>query len=596
MPSKKVKRQADIDRLSSLGEGDAERLFGGDKARGFLFWGIKLYLEQAQSEPTQDDLIGCITDGAGDLEIDAYHVDEEGRTIYLFQAKYSENPENIKRRNVSDFIGAPARLANPHFLIETYNDRILEFAPVFRERILDGYEITLVFLSTQAVTQQITNEAEAWNKRPLTLCVGGEEIGVEHRLDIHDGESLLDMFDATDDISPLDLPLHLVGDRWHMAPTTDKIRCLVATIEVQELVEIFDRHRFRIFKDNPRGPLGARGKVNKAIAETLQSEVELPRFHLLNNGLSAVCQSFKDPYPDNGGFITHVMDLQIVNGCQTTYALWDQHRRGFDLSGAYVTLKLVETPNLQRDISKASNSQSQMVDWDFLFNDPEQVRLQKEFAQLHPRVFYEFKRGEYRYMQKEKVQRVTIKDIAQSTWAFIGKPGEAKDKIRFVPRSKDTDSGYYNEVFYDKVPAAHLWLCWVVYSKVYEEHRKYLNDPTRKGDVNTRKGDYRAHGRLHILWLMGRAILELTGSSAYKDISVEKVKALTTTIDQWFMPLHDIAVNTVRDVIRVEQRVAEKDGKSLQLRPLFRSSAMYKDFEEVHDEHLQRSDRLPTLV
>ena len=171
MPSKKVKRQADIDRLASLVEGDAERLFGDDKARGFLFWGVKLYLEQAHSEPTQDDLIGCITDGAGDLEIDAYHVDEEGRTIYLFQAKYSENPENIKRRNVSDFIGAPARLANPHFLIETYNDRILEFAPVFRERILDGYEITLVFLSTQAATQQIANEAEAWNKNRLnTVC------------------------------------------------------------------------------------------------------------------------------------------------------------------------------------------------------------------------------------------------------------------------------------------------------------------------------------------------------------------------------------------------------------------------------------------
>ena len=234
--SKKEKRQANIDRLTSLVEGDAERLFGGDKARGFLFWSVKLYLEQAHSEPTQDDLIECITDGSGDLEVDAYHVDEEGRTIYLFQAKYSEIPENIKRPNVSDFMGAPARLASPHFLIETYNDRILEFAPVFRERILDGYEITLVFLSTQAATPQIANEAEAWNKRPLTLCVGGEEIGVEHRLDIQDGESLLDMFDDTDNMSTLDLDLHLVGDRWHMAPTTDKIRCLIATVEAKELV------------------------------------------------------------------------------------------------------------------------------------------------------------------------------------------------------------------------------------------------------------------------------------------------------------------------------------------------------------------------
>ena len=237
-----------------------------------------------------------------------------------------------------------------------------------------------------------------------------------------------------------------------------------------------------------------------------------------------------------------------------------------------------------------------MVDWDFLFNDPEQLRLQKEFAQLQPRVFYELKRGEYRYMQKEKVQRVTIKDIAQATWAFIGKPGDAKDKLRFVPRSKDASSGYYKEVFYDKVPAAHLWLCRVAYSKVYEEHRKYLNDPTKKGDAGARKGDYREHGRLHILWLIGRAILQLTGFSAYKDMPVEKVKALTATIDQWFMPLHEVAVNTVRDVTRVEQKVAERDGKPLSLRQLFRSAAMYKDFAETHDEYMQGSHQLPVLA
>ena len=183
MPSKKEKRQADIDRLVSLVEGDADRWFEGDKARGFLFWGVKLYLEQeSHSEPTEDDLLGSITDGAGDLEVDAYHVDEEGQTIYLFQAKYSEKPETIKRRNVADFKGAAERLANPHSLIETYNDKILELAPVFRERILDGYKLTLVFLSTQAATQQIANEVEAWNKGPLVLHVGGEEIEAEHNL------------------------------------------------------------------------------------------------------------------------------------------------------------------------------------------------------------------------------------------------------------------------------------------------------------------------------------------------------------------------------------------------------------------------------
>ena len=91
-------------------------------------------------------------------------------------------------------------------------------------------------------------------------------------------------------------------------------------------------------------------------------------------------------------------------------------------------------------------------------------------------------------------------------------------------------------------------------------------------------------------------MLKLTGFSAYRDMPVEKVKSLTATIDKWFMPLHDIAMNTIRDVTRVEQKVAEREGKPLSLRQLFRSTAIYGDFEETHDEQLQGSDRLSTLV
>lgn len=85
-----------------------------------------------------------------------------------------------------------------------------------------------------------------------------------------------------------------------------------------------------------------------------------------------------------------IRDFQIVNGCQTTCTVYDHYRRAGSLENANVTLKLVEDPSssLRHIISSASNKQSQMKDWDFLFDEPEQQRLQGEFATLSPPMFY----------------------------------------------------------------------------------------------------------------------------------------------------------------------------------------------------------------
>ena len=150
----------------------------------------------------------------------------------------------------------------------------------------------------------------------------------------------------------------------------------------------------------------------------------------MNNGLSAVCTSFGVTELDEGRAVrVNVRDFQIVNGCQTTYSVYDHWRRTGEMGDATVTLKLVEDPssNLRHEISAASNKQSQMKDWDFLFDQPDQQRLQGELANLDPPVFYELRRGEYKYMSdRPDIARGTVKDMAQTMWAFIGAPGRGE--------------------------------------------------------------------------------------------------------------------------------------------------------------------------
>ena len=96
-------RSREIERITNRVNPIADRLFDGDVPKGFLFWAADLHLDQAENRPTEDDLLGNITDGKDDLELDAYYVDDDATTVYLFQSKYRSQPgKRLSGRGVND--------------------------------------------------------------------------------------------------------------------------------------------------------------------------------------------------------------------------------------------------------------------------------------------------------------------------------------------------------------------------------------------------------------------------------------------------------------------------------------------------------------
>ena len=541
---------------------------------------MDFYLGQTENEPTVDDLLAGITDGKDDLELDAYYIDDDAMTIYLFQSKYHSKPGNLKMADLANFLDVPNKLAAPQILIANSNEKILEFAPTFRRRVLDGYELQLVYLTTWSTTQQLRARTNAWSNERLELSIGGDSVSVPHLATMVDIGHLVQLIDSLSDPREVELALEIDKSEFHES-WSGGFKCLIATLRLTELAEIFDRHRYTIFRYNPRGPLGAVA-VNKEIRATLADENRRERFQLMNNGLSATCTAFTVSDLGNVAKV-NVRDFQIVNGCQTTYSVWNHWRRAGELGSATVTLKLVEdqSSQLRNEISAASNKQSQMKDWDFLFDLPDQERLHREFLELVPPLFYELRRGQYKFMSGgSNYTSVKVKDIAQTMLAFIGSPGEAKDKIRDVPRSKSSLSGVYGQVFFSGVEAERLRLPWLVYERVQSEWKRY-------SDETNRRGDEREYGRLHILWLIGRSIVWLAGASSYQQLPIEKVRELTRTLDEWFSDHHRIAVDVVNYVVDVQKGVASASRQQLQLRPLFRSAENYQPFIDRHDLLLQ---------
>ena len=271
------RKRREIERVANRARKPADRLFGGNLARGFLYWATDLHLDQTINRPTEDDLLSSITDGKDDLELDAYHVDEDARTVYLFQSKFRSNPGNLLMRDLANFHDVPGKLATPRLLAGLSNQGILEFAPTFRQRIVDGYELKLVYFTTYTVSKKLLDRAQKWSEDPLQLEIGGDYIEVAHSAMIVGLDELIRIIDSLSTVKEIELTLRLSPSDFHES-NSGNFRCLIATLRLEELAKTFDVHRFAIFRFNPRGPLGSVA-VNKDISNTLkdpEKRTELP--------------------------------------------------------------------------------------------------------------------------------------------------------------------------------------------------------------------------------------------------------------------------------------------------------------------------------
>ena len=278
MPTKQQQQhQERIERITARIRPTADRLFNGDLAKGFLYWAASLHLEQTEDEPPEDDLLFNITDGKDDLELDAYYVDDEAATVYLFQSKYRSKPGNLQMADLASFLDVPNKLASPQVLAGISNEKILDFAPTFRRCILDGYELQLIYLTTLRVTQPVQAWASAWSDERLELSIGGDSVGVHHFAILMDIGDLVQLIDSLSDYSEIELTIEVAKSGFHESQSGG-FRCLIATLGLNELAEIFHKHRYNIFRYNPRGPLGK--AANREIIATLKDKNRRDRFQL----------------------------------------------------------------------------------------------------------------------------------------------------------------------------------------------------------------------------------------------------------------------------------------------------------------------------
>ncbi len=565
----------------------AEEYYGGNLDRGFRHWAFDTYFVGYDIEGN-DIVDHTAIDGSDDFEIDGYFIPEtdDESVVHLFQSKRREPGRGMGSKELAAFLLAPKRILNAQEVVSSHNEE----TKALHDRLIamlktsnGGCSINLVWATSGRLTPMARKHAEENRSWIITTEVNGSPTEIPVTLECLDLTDLCRRYDdqlrGSDSTIKCDYTFDLEEGSFHETNVDAKYRTLSMTLPVKQIIDVFVRHSFDIFRLNPRGPLG--NKVNSDIKNTLLDETDRKRFHLLNNGITAISSGWA--MSENK---LHVEDFQIINGCQTTYTLWNVRALVQDDPSVLVTVKLIDCPeDFAPRIATTTNRQTGLRAEDSISNDQNQDRIKQEFASMSPPWFYQTKRGQWQRMtssqEREKFRvpegdpvggfrLLYNKEVCQAIVAFAGFPGEAKDNIRSFMKPDGVVSSLslegeisYGSVFAPGVRAVQLLLPALIQRKVW---RRVVEDkPTE---------DWLEYARFHIVWLVGN-ILRSHYESQDKLFAASRATKIIAQIDDWFGPVYQVAVSAIRNSLAYSKQQGEFSGN----REFFRTPSKYRAIE-----------------
>lgn len=298
------------------------------------------------------------------------------------------------------------------------------------------------------------------------------------------------------------------------------IKSRVFTCKGKEIAKIYNDNRERIFQQNVRYSLGIRSKgINRQILDTAKSSTRGKDFWYFNNGITLVC---KQIHETKRGNVINLLNAQIINGAQTTYALHEAYQDGKLSDEIEVLIKAIESSDREftDNVTLYTNSQNAIRLRDLCSNDEVQIKIQTMLRDTY-NYFYERKRGEIDslYPTKEgkkkllgsgyKNRIISNENSAQAFLAiYLDKPAEAKsEKGRIFIKDP---SGFYDDIFNsrgDMLPEK-LLLSWKllkyieILKKKYRKEYKKVEDQSKSKRNKIYRYDFLLHSEYFMLNLL----------------------------------------------------------------------------------------------
>jgi hypothetical protein len=354
----------------------------------------------------------------------------------------------------------------------------------------------------------------------------------------------------------------------------------LCVVSANLLADMFERYGSRLLEGNVRSFLGMKGGVNKGIRATIQDAPG--RFFAYNNGIAATATNISLSASSEGTVITRVVDLQIVNGGQTTASILSARKKdGLSLDGVTVQMKLTEVePSIGNQmiplIAKFANTQNKVAVADFFANHPVHRKLEeisrrlrtplRAGVRIESKWFYERSRGQYQnerlYLAKNKrdlfdleypsSQVINKTDLAKYDSALNLKPwwiaqgaqkNFAKFASQFTPHSETvTESEYWDsisprfgEAYYQKmISIAIIW--------------RHMESMISDARGEWYEGDYRAQIAAYAISLFFKLYKDRSGG-----FDLQNIWLAQAVPDDLRKPLTEIAQNVQHGILSPPQ-------------------------------------------
>ena len=329
------------------------------------------------------------------------------------------------------------------------------------------------------------------------------------------------------------------------------IKARVFTVMAKDVANNYDSYKEALFQDNLRYNLETYGSnINEEIYKTSIDPNNSSKFWYFNNGITIVCKKIEES--PNGRNI-YLRKAQIINGAQTTYAIYKAFSEGNLKDDVCVLIKVIETDDkeLKEQIAMYSNSQNAINLRDMTSNDSVQTKIQREL--LNKGYFYERKRGEFdasyptisakrRFGNNYKDRLIENTNAAQAFLAyFLDKPSAAKEQKSNI--FNKTESGFYNQIFdindhYLSEKILRVWSLLKYIDRRKKEYKKQYNSLKNLQDETKKEQIYSLDFILHADYFI------LNIFKYYLDKNILKEPSITKLIEN-----NDSSINKLYDKI-----------------------------------------------
>lgn len=512
----------------------------------------------------------CITDGAGDKQIDAVYIDNQSSTIYIIQGKFYKG-DVVNAEPLREVLSSWIQIKDLSHLQEGANHKLQVKINEIANALDDDYEICFELITTSELTEAAKADLFAFQRE-----LAESEV-LQANLSVIDNDTLKFRYDeALNKNRPYINHEFTLEDGKYMELTIGNTKAVIVALSLKDCIKIPGIKDGSLFRKNVRQSLGTSNKVNKGIAQTIKKNAS--DFFFLHNGITAICSQMT--IHDN---ILSVKELNVVNGCQSLSTMFSCSESAKKADDAYVMFRFYEIndPDRADNISTSTNSQSAVKARDLRSNDKSVLALKKAYEQFYTDGYFVTKRGEKVDSVKYNTSHiVNLTDLGKQLIAWHSqRPTISYSETKIFDK-------YFDQLFHREYSPENVQALNIMFNTLYEKWNK--DNPMGLNETLLAMKSYAPYHHLYAISVIFCEINKMNDSVPSPSVALQKL-----TTNNLLDTVVDMAGSCLNMAIENASAEATENGKMFVPQNWIKSKTSLKDIRGAIRNYLTTFKMMP---